>query len=69
MIVVGQFLEQRPAEPLDGAALHLALHQRRVQRPADVLGDDVRQHGDRAGLRVDANVGEVGGGLRCLGLG
>ena len=68
-LVVDQLLEQRPAEPLGGAAVHLALDQRRVQRAADVLGDDVAEHGDRARVGIDADVGEVGGGLRGLRLG
>ena len=67
--VVDELLEQRPAESLGGAAAHLALDQRRVQGAADVLGDDVAEHGDRAGVGVDADVREVGGRLRGLRLG
>ena len=56
VVVVDELLEQRPAETLGGAAAHLPLDERRVERPAHVLGDHVAQHGDGAGVGIDAHV-------------
>ena len=56
VLVVGELLEQRPADALRGAAVHLALDERGVQRAADVLGDDVAQQRHGAGLAVHADV-------------
>ena len=40
-LVVGELLVERAAEPLREAAGDLALHQRRVDGAADVVGDDI----------------------------
>ena len=64
VLVVVELLEQRPADALRGAAVHLALDQRRVERLADVLRDHVGEHGHAAGLAIDPHVGEVRGGAR-----
>ena len=67
VLVVGELLEQRPADALGGAAVHLALDQRRVERLADVLRDHVGEHGHGAGLAVDADVREVRRRARARG--
>ena len=64
VLVVGELLEQRPADALRGAALHLALDERRVERLADVLRDDMGEQRHVAGLAVDADVRQVRGGAR-----
>ena len=64
VVVVGELLEERPAEALRDAAEQLAGDERGVQGAADVLGDDVVQQRHRAGLAIDADVGEVGGRAR-----
>ena len=64
---VGELLEQRPADALSGAAVHLALDERRVERLADVLGDHVGEQRHVARLAVDLDVAEVGGGARARG--
>ena len=38
-----ELLEERPAHALRGAAAHLSLDERGVQRAADVLRDDVAE--------------------------
>ena len=59
LVVVDVLLEQRPADALAAAAAHLALDQRRVERAADVLGDDEPEERHLAGLRVEPDVGDV----------
>ena len=39
-LVVDQGLVEGVADALDGATGHLALHERRVQRPPDILHGD-----------------------------
>ena len=55
---------ERPAEALRRAAVELALDDRRVERPADVLGDDVVEDVDHAGLAIDPDVDEMRRGER-----
>ena len=55
---------ERPAEALRGATVELALDDGRVERPADVLGDDIVEDLDGARLAIDPDVDEVGGGER-----
>ena len=44
--------------------MELALDDRRVERPADVLGDDVVEDADLAAVAVDADVDQMGDGQR-----
>ena len=55
-----QLLEERPADALGGASAHLSLDQRGIERSTDVLGDDMSEERDLAGLPVDADMREVG---------
>ena len=57
--VVEEFLEQRAADALRQAAGDLALDQHRIDRPADVVGDEIALDGDGAGVAVDAHHGDV----------
>ena len=68
--VVDAFLVQGPADALRGAALDLALHVARMDRPADVLERGVADHLDVARLRVDLHVADVGAeaGPRAFGV-
>ena len=71
VVVVGEVLEQRAADPLHGAAVDLALHDVRVDHRPAVLAHDVAEQRDGAGGRVDlagAHVGGVGPDHRRLGL-
>ena len=63
-LVVDHRLVERPAQALRGAAVELALDDRGVERPSDVLGDDVVEDRDDAGLAIDPDVDEVGRGQR-----
>ena len=49
-LVVDEFLVQRAAEPLREAADQLPLDQHRVDRPADVVGEQKALDGRLAGL-------------------
>ena len=59
MLVVGELLEERPADSLRRPTAHLPLDERRVQRTADVLRDHVAEEPDLPRLAVDADVREV----------
>jgi len=70
MLVVAQLPKQRPAEPLNGAAVHLSRDQCRVQRAIDVLGDHLADHrdGTRLGDEPAANdlqLGSLPGAAWC----
>ena len=58
-LAVGEFLEQRAAEALRVAADDLAVHQRRIDGAADVIGDAIALDRDAAGFAVDAHDGDV----------
>ena len=53
--VVEKFLQQRAADALRDAAGDLALDQHRIDRLADVVGDEITLDRDGAGLAVDAH--------------
>ena len=58
--IVEVFLVECPTNALYRAALHLALHVRRVNRPASVLDDRKAQDLDLAGLGIHPDIGDVG---------
>ena len=64
VIVVPHRFVQRATDRLNDAAEHLILDQRRVDRSADILDDDVVEQVDLAGLIVHADVGEMAGDRR-----
>src|SRR6266567_505977 len=49
-LVIDELLEQRAAEPLDGAAGELAMDQHWVDRLADIVGDEIALDLHPAGL-------------------
>src|SRR5205807_2948489 len=53
LVVVYEGFGQGHAEALDGPALHLPLDLERIDRLADVLGDDEVMQGHLAGVGVD----------------
>ena len=57
-------LHQRHAQALDDAALDLALDERRVDRPPDVVGRDDPAHLHRPELEVDVHLGDLGAEAR-----
>jgi hypothetical protein len=63
VVVVGEILEQRAADALDGAAGDLALDHVGVDHGTDVLADDVPRQFDVAGLHVHL----AGAGVGCVG--
>ena len=52
-------LPQRLADALGDAAMHLALHQHRVEDLADIVHRGVARDLDRAGLGIDLDLGDV----------
>ena len=58
--VVGHVLEHCPADPLDHRADRLARNRDRVDDAAHVLDRDIVQDFDRAGFRIDRDLGRVG---------
>src|SRR6516164_7744889 len=52
-------LAQRLADPLDDAAMRLAVDQRRVDHDAEIVDEGIANDVDRAGLRVDLDLGDV----------
>src|SRR5437660_3267131 len=70
VLVVVHPLEQRPADALRDAALHLALDGGGVERAAHVLDHDVMDDPDGPGVGLDLDLAEVAGeGGRPLGRG
>ena len=59
LLVVGDLLAQRGADPLHHAAVDLRLDDHRVDHRAAILGDREIDEFDRAGLRIDRNDGAV----------
>src|SRR4249920_1540023 len=55
VLVVTKLLEERPAHALRDTSPHLALDEGGVQRSPDVLGDDVAEKLDLAGIPVHAD--------------
>src|SRR5204863_5970304 len=58
-LVVAELLEQRAAYALRYAAAQLSFDQRRVDRPAHLVGDEVAQHPDLPGTRIDVRHRDV----------
>src|SRR5437667_9036406 len=58
-LVIDELLEQRAAEPLNRAAGELALDQHRVDRLADVVGDEIALDLHAAGVAVDPHYRDV----------
>ena len=56
VLVVDRVLQQRLADALGDAALHLALDDHRVDDAADVVDRDEVHHLDDAGVRVDLDL-------------
>ena len=68
LAVVDQLFVECPADPLCRATAHLAFDERRIERPADVLGDGVTDQRDDPRLAVDPHVDEVGCARGCEAL-
>ena len=64
-LVVDDFLEERAAEALRGAAVDLALDDHRVDRPAAVVDDRELEDGERAGVEVHFDDGRLGAERPC----
>ncbi len=58
-LVVEEFLEQSAAEPLRKAAGDLALDQHRIDRAADVVGDEIALDRHAAGVAVHLGDGDM----------
>jgi hypothetical protein len=63
-LVVSELLVERPAHTLRRAPLHLADHQRWVERPPDILGDHDADRDHLAGRGIEPDVDEMRGGRR-----
>src|SRR5262245_25521112 len=61
ILAVDVLLVQRPADTLRHATLILALDVTGMDRPARILDGRVADHRDLAGLRINLDVGDVGG--------
>ena len=67
-VLLGDVLHQRLADPLDDAAMELAVDQQRVDHVPDIVDRGIAHEVDRAGLLVDldlADVAAVGIGARA----
>ncbi len=58
--VVSAKLPQRLADPLCDAAMGLSVHHHRIDRAADIVDRGVIDELQRAGLRVDLDLADVG---------
>src|SRR2546430_10494479 len=58
-LVVEEFLEQRAADSLREAARELTFDQHRIDRPADVIGQQITLDRYAAGLAIDLDDGNV----------
>jgi len=59
LTVIGHLLAQRLADALDGAAVQLAAHDHRVDDAADIIGRDIGDDLDGAGLRIDLDLADM----------
>ena len=60
VLAIGELLEERAAEALDGAADELALEHHRIDGAADIVGDHQALDSDAAGAGIDAHHREMG---------
>src|SRR4029079_9763796 len=56
ILVIDKMVEKSPAEPLHQCAQRLAVHNRRVDRAADIFNCNVVEHFDMTGSIIDRNV-------------
>src|SRR5579871_4428850 len=56
---IDHLFHQRLADALHHAAMHLACEQQRIERDAEIVDDDVVDHPDDTGCRIDLDFGNV----------